>query len=285
MNIVNLVHEKFQHNQSLFRSLCDNNVLGILACGFVLKNKKQGSHIDFEINHYGGVMVLSGTGEYSDDILGKIPIKAGDFIQRFPGCKHTTLVTSDDWSEMYIAIGTVLFESLKAVSVISIDRPILATGLDFTLIEQLLEFYNKLEVANNLELSLLVSEAIAIISRANFLDKQNAHSSDEINMLTMSCNYIESNIFKRFSVKDVADHMNIGYEKFRKIFTNHFGVGPGLYMIQQRIHMAQKMLADNNLSIKEIALELGYSDAYAFSKQFKNLMGISPSEFKKRYIF
>ncbi len=48
--------------------------------------------------------------------------------------------------------------------------------------------------------------------------------------------------------------------------------------------MAQKMLADNDLSIKEIALELGYSDAYTFSKQFKKLMGLSPTEFKKIYI-
>lgn len=285
MNIVNVVNEKFKHSQSLFRALSDSNASGILGCGFVLKNSKQGSHVDFEVNHYSGVMVLSGKGEYYDENTGKIPINPGDFIQRFPGHKHTTLVTSDDWSEMYIGIGTLLFESLKDMNVISRDKPILTAGLDFTLIEQLIDFYKKLEEANHLELSLLVSEAISIISRANYLDKQNAHSSDEINMLSMSCKYIEANIFNRLSVEDVGNHVNIGYEKFRKIFTNHFGVGPGLYIIQQRIHMAQKMLADNDLSIKEIALELGYTDAYAFSKQFKKLMGISPSEFKKIYIF
>lgn len=285
MNIATLVNDKFKNNQSLFRSLCENSATGILACGFVKKNEKQGSHIDFETNHYGGVMVLSGQGEYYDEAAGKVPIHPGDFIQRFPGRKHTTLVTSNDWSEIYICIGALLFENLRDMNVISIDKPILTTGLDFTLIEQLLDFYKKLEVANNLELSLLVSEAIAIFSRANFLDKQNSHSSDEIDMLQMSCKYIDENILNRLSVEDVANHVNVGYEKFRKIFTNHYGVGPGLYMIQQRMHRAQIMLADNNLSIKEIANELGYTDAYAFSKQFKKLMGISPSEFKKIYIY
>ncbi len=226
MNISTLVNEKFKSNQSLFRTLCDNNASGILACGFMQKNKKHGSHIDFEVNHYGGVMVLSGTGEYYDEIYGRCAINPGDFIQRYPSRKHSTLVTSDDWTEIYICIGTLLFENLRDLNIISGDKPILRVGLDFTIIEQLLNFYKKLEVANNLELSLLVAEAIAIISRANFLDKQNAHSSDEINMLTMSCNYMEQNIFNRLSVEDVATHVNMGYEKFRKIFTNHFGVAP-----------------------------------------------------------
>jgi AraC-like DNA-binding protein len=82
-------------------------------------------------------------------------------------------------------------------------------------------------------------------------------------------------------IANIAEDLNIGYEKFRKIFKDIMGVSPHSYVIQKRMDIAKTYLIDKNKSIKEIALELGFADAYAFSKQFRKCVGLSPSEFRK----
>ena len=59
------------------------------------------------------------------------------------------------------------------------------------------------------------------------------------------------------------------------------GISPHNYVIQKRMDIAKTYLIDKNKSIKEIAVDLGFADTYAFSKQFRKCVGLSPSEFRK----
>ena len=49
---------------------------------------------------------------------------------------------------------------------------------------------------------------------------------------------------------------------------------------EQRQRRAEAMLADNQLSITQIALELGYSDAANFTRAFRKISGVSPSQWR-----
>ncbi|MCT4596961.1 MAG: AraC family transcriptional regulator [Vallitalea sp.] len=283
MNISEIIQKKFPKNESYHRTLSDNHSLGILISGYVRKNRANGSHFDFSPNEYHGLFVLSGKGIYIDENKKEIPIKPGDFVQRFPNKKHSTIITSDDWSELYLAIGSDVFNSLSNIYVFSPDKPVLSPGHDFELIQKMLDFHYKLGKVNRIELPLLMNQAIAIISKASYLDRINRSTSDEMNTLAMSIKYIEENITKRITVEDVATHVNMGYEKFRKLFSKQYRVSPGNYIMNRRINIAQKMLSGGNFSIKEISMELGYPDAYTFSKQFKKITGHTPTEFKNFY--
>ncbi len=283
MKISSLIALKYKENHFTFRHFNENNPEGVLGSGFVQKNTTQGSHVDLELNFYSGLLVLSGTGYYQDATHDKIPIEAGSFVQRLPNKKHNTIVTSDDWKEIYVCVGQNVFNSLKEIGVVS-DKPILSTGLDYELIEDISQFIDDMENINTFELAALVPKAISIISRATFLDKQNAHASEDLDMLTLSCQYMQNHICERITVEEVADEMEVGYEKFRKLFANHYGISPGHYMIRQRIHHAQKLLSDPKNSIQSVAMVLGYADAYVFSKQFKSVIGVSPTEFKRLYL-
>ena len=51
-----------------------------------------------------------------------------------------------------------------------------------------------------------------------------------------------------------------------------------------RMHRAKELLiSDENLNIGEIAIECGYDSVYAFSRAFKNMVGMSPNKFRKIY--
>lgn len=283
MNIAEIVHKKFQNNESHHRVLSNNNSLGVLLSGYVRKNSINGSHINYTPQEYHGLLVLSGKGIYKDTEGREISIESGDFIQRFPNKTHSTIVTTDDWSELYLSIGHNVFNSLAEIYVFSPDKPVLTPGHDFELIQQMLDFHERLDKANRIELPLLMNEAISIISKATYLDRINRTTTDEMNILAMSIKYIEENITNRISVEDVALYVNMGYEKFRKLFTKQYRISPGNYILNRRINAAQKLLSAGNLSVKEISVELGYPDSYTFSKQFKKLTGHTPSEFKRFY--
>jgi transcriptional regulator GlxA family with amidase domain len=80
------------------------------------------------------------------------------------------------------------------------------------------------------------------------------------------------------------DHISkeLGFSKAKTIqlFKAQFGWTPIETQIRIRIEAARSLLSFSSLSVTQISENLGYSDVYTFSKQFKRVMGIAPSEMR-----
>ncbi len=284
MNIAQVIGNKFNwKNTSQHRMLNARPHEGILGSGYVRKTRKSGSVFQLSTQEYHGVLIIDGQGYY-DDAQGKIPVKAGDFIQRFPGNTHSTVSENDRWAELYVVIGNSLYQNLLQLGVLSNTSPVIHPGIDFETIQSFLSFHEQLGYSDHLELPLVIPKIINYLARLTYLDRVSQHSSDEKNVLSVATEYIHANIEQRISVEDVALEVNIGYEKFRKLFTKHYNLSPGNYIIQHRIYLAQHLLSNSELSIKEVSIKLGYVDTYTFSKQFKKITGRSPSDFKNQFL-
>ncbi len=74
----------------------------------------------------------------------------------------------------------------------------------------------------------------------------------------------------------------IGYTQFylRKVFKEEYSMSPNTYLTKLRVDKACVLL-EKNLSVKDVALEVGYNDALYFSKLFKKQMGYAPSEYRQ----
>ncbi|MHC4884038.1 MAG: helix-turn-helix domain-containing protein [Planctomycetota bacterium] len=79
----------------------------------------------------------------------------------------------------------------------------------------------------------------------------------------------------------VAKRVGLGYHTFRKGFVQHFGISPKEYRICRVVERAQDLLADPDRNLWCVAQALGYPDAASFSKQFKRVTGVPPSQFRK----
>ena len=79
-----------------------------------------------------------------------------------------------------------------------------------------------------------------------------------------------------------------GYSKnhFRKLFHDAVGCSPIDFINNRRIEFAKRLLWEKqgNISIKDAALQSGFTDAYYFSRLFKKRENISPSEYQKKVI-
>ena len=67
-------------------------------------------------------------------------------------------------------------------------------------------------------------------------------------------------------------------------FAKHVGMSPKQYLTQLRMNRALELLADNELSVKEISLACGFVDEKYFSRAFKKKYGCSPSQMRKHIV-
>ena len=88
--------------------------------------------------------------------------------------------------------------------------------------------------------------------------------------------YIGNNFSKDFELKMLADEFKISVRTINRMFNKHLGITPLQYRRQRRFFVACELLRHNDLSIKEIADELGYCNQFHFSREFTRLAGKPP---------
>lgn len=80
------------------------------------------------------------------------------------------------------------------------------------------------------------------------------------------------------SLEEIANACGLSYGTFRKSFRRMYGISPGQYRIEYRIHVAKRLLKDGS-SVSKVAQMLNYPDIYTFSHQFREVVQCSPTEY------
>ncbi|MFW5829986.1 MAG: helix-turn-helix domain-containing protein [Planctomycetota bacterium] len=83
------------------------------------------------------------------------------------------------------------------------------------------------------------------------------------------------------AISAVAAELGISQARLRRLMQDAHGMGPKAYQNRQRIQVACGLLMHRSLSIVQVAERLGYPDAFTFSKQFRRVMGQSPTAYRQ----
>jgi AraC-like DNA-binding protein len=81
--------------------------------------------------------------------------------------------------------------------------------------------------------------------------------------------------------KILADEVHYEYNYISNLFSSVEGITLEQYIIRQKIEKAKELLFYDELTLSEIANQLGYSSVAHLSAQFKKVTGLTPSELKK----
>ena len=85
-----------------------------------------------------------------------------------------------------------------------------------------------------------------------------------------------------FSLAEMAAISRMPMETFRKRFVSEVGMPPLSYVLHCKMERAKELLREEGHTVRQAGIEVGMQDPYHFSKQFKNIVGISPSAFMKQ---
>ena len=107
--------------------------------------------------------------------------------------------------------------------------------------------------------------------------------SNHMDMLKRAFAYVDAHYAENISASSTAEHCNVSYSYFSRMFKKNMGRSFTEYLNQFRITKAEELLTSTDKSITEIALDTGFSDAGYFIKVFKRQKGLSPRKFKKIY--
>ena len=107
--------------------------------------------------------------------------------------------------------------------------------------------------------------------------KKNPHYKDLLDIRNQILNSPE----KSWVIEELAEKAHLSHAYFQVLYKKTFGVTCITDVIYTKLSKAKVLLTSTNLSVKEIAQELGYSEVYHFIRQFKKYNGMTPGAFRK----
>lgn len=93
--------------------------------------------------------------------------------------------------------------------------------------------------------------------------------------------FIEMNYSRKFTIDMLANFVGLNRSYLNSIFKEELGKTLQQYLMDFRILKACELLESDTLSIGDVSRSVGYSDQLLFSKVFKRIQGVTPSEYKK----
>lgn len=127
------------------------------------------------------------------------------------------------------------------------------------------------------ELLKLVSEVT--INLCHAFDKED----DEVSFSAKMKDYIDKNVGNtNFSISQMADNFSVSFSYISRHFKEQFDVTPQEYLQTLRVEKAKDLLVNTNMNLKDIAMEVGYSNVSSFIRCFKRYEETTPGQFRNK---
>lgn len=91
--------------------------------------------------------------------------------------------------------------------------------------------------------------------------------------------YMEEHMDEHLTIDKICRDNLVGRSQLQKMFRDAHGCGVIDYFSSMKINAAKQLIRNNQLNFTEIADRLGYNSIHYFSRQFKKITGMTPSEY------
>ena len=106
--------------------------------------------------------------------------------------------------------------------------------------------------------------------------------ADEVFLrLDETIEYLRLHLKRPITLQDLAEVAHMGSRQLSRIFMQRTGLPPMAYLRKLRMDRARVLLSTPALSIKQVAMEVGFDDPYHFSRVFHQAEGVSPLEYRR----
>ncbi|NOZ35478.1 MAG: helix-turn-helix domain-containing protein [Chlorobi bacterium] len=114
------------------------------------------------------------------------------------------------------------------------------------------------------------------------IDDEKSHIVSQIKTEIIKYIHYSPDLIRKVNFSDyLADKIGHNYSYLSRLFSSVEVQTIEKYIIQQKIEKVKELLIYEELSLSEISYDLDYSSVQHLSRQFKNVTGMTPTEFKK----
>ena len=85
------------------------------------------------------------------------------------------------------------------------------------------------------------------------------------------------------NVAQMAEASDVSEVYFRKLFTEVYGIPPKKYLNLIRMSKAKELLLTKEISVQQVAEEVGFHDVYSFCKSFRKAHDCTPTQYRKSH--
>ena len=119
------------------------------------------------------------------------------------------------------------------------------------------------------------------VDRFDELVNNDADEHMTIKKMNDAVDYIKANYSKDLNMAVVSNHISMNYSLFSYTFKRYVGTNFVNYLKNIRIGEAKKLLIETDMKVHEISKAVGYEHEKHFMKTFKNITGLTPSQYRK----
>lgn len=211
-------------------------------------------------------------------------VHAGDLLIVPPKAGHAYGASeARPWSIYWFhATGELLGEFLKELDV-SADHPVIRIGEDSQLLALFEEALEVLEHGYNTLQLLYASKALGHLLAAIIRDHRTASQEcpSPHQKIAQTIAFMKQHLNHSLKLDALAAIANLSRSRYVDLFKQQTGYAPIDYFIRLRMHRACQMLDTTELSIKAVAADLGYEDPLYFTRIFRSVNELTPTQYRR----
>lgn len=128
-------------------------------------------------------------------------------------------------------------------------------------------------------------KSLAIKILSSYIEASNSKTKvsffDPEEKISVVLSYINSNLEKHISNAELSELCYLHPNHFVRFFKKKTGTTPQKYIMEQRVHMAKRLIEQTDLKFSDIAARVGFCDAPHLTKVFKHYYGLNPQDYRK----
>lgn len=239
------------------------------------------------LHEYQIIYISAGGGWFKAAASGRIRrvrVEAGTVIFLFPGVWHSYApAAATGWTEHWVGFNGDLARRFIKHGFFSADHPIVRAVEE----DKLLALFNDMMESarsNHPALQQIVAATTVRILALLYSMQQSKLTGDnpDSQAIHKAVTHMREAVETRLSIPDLARELKVNYRWFRRAFVHHTGLSPNHYFLEIRLARARDLLAQTLLSIKQIALRVGFEDPQYFCRLFHKKVGMPPSAWRER---
>lgn len=214
----------------------------------------------------------------------RCPVHPGDVLLLPRGSAHAYQADAEHpWTIYWVHFSGRLSEDFIDYLAVRQQHCLLSVGIHSRLVSEFQALLESRQSSYNLDLFIhaasLLRQILTHIALLKPLAKQrqSAASFD----LEQIHSLMQARVHEQLDLETLAASANLSRFHFVKKYKELTGTTPINHFIHLKIERACHLLDVSNQSIGEIGFAVGYEDAYYFSRIFKKIMGISPSQYRR----